>query len=203
MAQIDIKQIRGASQGSILFLGTNSTLSEDYNNLNWNQSDNILYINGNIQIVDGNQQEGYVLTSDDTGLATWTQSLSADNGLNIDNKNIVLGGTLSKNTTIEGASFSLNLNNLDNFVVTSESTFEGEVFIKIERWTFDFMEALNTTIYADNNYSIDEVTNVVGTPIITIEVNNLPYTLGDSISLGDKIYIESDINSVVKLKIVK
>lgn len=76
MAQIDIKQIRGASQGSILFLGTNSTVSEDFSNLNWSQSDNIFYINGNIQIVDGNQQEGYVLTTDANGLATWTNSKS-------------------------------------------------------------------------------------------------------------------------------
>jgi len=74
MAQQDIKQIRGASQGSILFLGTNSVVSEDFNNLNWNQSNNILYVNGNLQIVDGNQQSGYVLTTDSNGLATWSQS---------------------------------------------------------------------------------------------------------------------------------
>jgi hypothetical protein len=74
MSQINIKQIRGASQGSILFLGTNSVVSEDFNNLNWNQSNNILYVNGNLQIVDGNQQSGYVLTSDANGLATWSQS---------------------------------------------------------------------------------------------------------------------------------
>jgi hypothetical protein len=94
MAQQDIKQIRGASQGSILFLGTNSVVSEDFNNLNWNQSNNILYINGNIQIIDGNQQSGYVLTSDANGLASWspgsTQSISeitisgTQNGVNKD-----------------------------------------------------------------------------------------------------------------------
>jgi hypothetical protein len=50
MSQIDIKQIHGASQGSILFLGTNSTVSESFSDLNWNQSDNILHINGNIGI---------------------------------------------------------------------------------------------------------------------------------------------------------
>lgn len=50
MAQIDIKQIRGASQGSILFLGTNSTVSEDFPNLNWSQSDNIFYINGDLEV---------------------------------------------------------------------------------------------------------------------------------------------------------
>lgn len=80
---------------------------------------------------------------------------------------------------------------------------EGEVFQKVERWTFDFMDALDITIYADDNYSIDEIDNIVGTPTITIEVNDNPYTLGDPISLGDKVYIESDINSVIKIKLVK
>ena len=82
MAQQDIKQIRGASQGSILFLGTNSIVSEDFNNLNWNQSNNILYVNGNLQIVDGNQQTGYVLTTDSNGLATWSASQVGITSLN-------------------------------------------------------------------------------------------------------------------------
>lgn len=71
MAQIDIKQIRGGSQGSILFLGTNSIVSEDFNNLNWDQSNSVFSINGNVKITDGNQQVGYVLTSDSNGVASW------------------------------------------------------------------------------------------------------------------------------------
>lgn len=46
MAQQNIKQIKGASQGSVLFLGTNSVVSEDYNNLNWDQG--TFSINGNL-----------------------------------------------------------------------------------------------------------------------------------------------------------
>ena len=79
MAQKDIKQIRGASQGSILFFGTNSIVSEDYDNLNWDQG--TFSINGNIKITDGNQQSGYVLTSDNNGLASW-QSNSGGGILN-------------------------------------------------------------------------------------------------------------------------
>ncbi len=87
--------------------------------------------------------------------------------------------------------------------ITGSLFVNGEIFSNIEKWTFDFMDGLNITIYADDNYSIDEVINVVGTPTITIELNDLPYTLGDPINLGDKIYIESNVNSVVKLKIIK
>jgi hypothetical protein len=76
MAQIKIKQVHGASQGSILFLGTNSIVSEDGNKLIWDQSNDILTLVGSIKIDDGNQQSGYVLTTDSTGLATWSQSIS-------------------------------------------------------------------------------------------------------------------------------
>ena len=81
MAQQDIKQIRGASQGSILFLGTSSIVSEEYDKLNWDQSNNIFTINGNLKITDGSQSSGYVLTSDSDGLATW-QSNSGGGILN-------------------------------------------------------------------------------------------------------------------------
>ena len=80
MAQIDIKQVRGGSQGSVLFLGTNSVLSEDYDNLNWDQSSSIFSINGNIKITDGNQTDGYILKTDANGLGTWVDpsSISAN-----------------------------------------------------------------------------------------------------------------------------
>lgn len=76
MAQTRIKQVRGASQGSILFLGTNSVVSEDVNKLSWNQSTDLLEIVGNIKINNGAQQPGYVLTTDSSGLATWSQSIA-------------------------------------------------------------------------------------------------------------------------------
>jgi hypothetical protein len=78
MAQIKIKQILGASQGSILFLGTNSTISEDFNSLNWNQSNKELTVMGTVStdslIITNGAQSGYILTSDSNGLASWTSS---------------------------------------------------------------------------------------------------------------------------------
>jgi hypothetical protein len=94
-------------------------------------------------------------------------------------------------------------NELPNYLPLSGGTMTGEIVTTIERWTFDFMDKLDITIYADDNFSIDEITNIVDTPTITIEVNDVLYTLGNVIALGDKIKITSDIASVVKLKIVK
>lgn len=100
MAQLDIKQIRGASQGSLLFLGTNSIVSEEFSSLNWSQSNNILYVGGQIQMVDGNQQSGYVLTTDANGLATWSQSqtiteITISGTQNGTNRNFVLSDSLT------------------------------------------------------------------------------------------------------------
>lgn len=94
-------------------------------------------------------------------------------------------------------------NEFNNYLPLTGGIITGQLNVNIQNWTFDFMEALNITIYADDNYSIDEITNIVNVPTITIEVNDLPYTLENPILLGDKIYIESDINSVIKIKIVK
>jgi hypothetical protein len=79
----------------------------------------------------------------------------------------------------------------------------GEIRSTIEYWTFDLMDDLIFTLYATESLSLTEITNIVSTPIITIEVNDLPYTLGNPIILGDKIKITSNIPSVIKIKIVK
>jgi len=94
-------------------------------------------------------------------------------------------------------------NELPNYLPLSGGTMTGEIITAIERWTFDFMDKLDITIYADDNFIIDEIDNIVDTPTITIEVNDVSYTLGDAIALGDKIKITSDIASVVKMKIIK
>jgi len=94
-------------------------------------------------------------------------------------------------------------NELPNYLPLSGGTMSGEIVTAIERWTFDFMDKLDITIYADDNFIIDEIDNIVDTPTITIEVNDVSYTLGDAIALGDKIKITSDIASVVKMKIIK
>jgi hypothetical protein len=44
MGQLNIKQVRGGTQGSILFLGTNSTISENSKQLHWDFTNNRLGI---------------------------------------------------------------------------------------------------------------------------------------------------------------
>ena len=78
MAQINIKQIYGASQGSILFLGTNSNVSENYTNLNWDNNSQRLTVSGTVstvgfQLITG-AQSGYILSADSLGNGFWTAS---------------------------------------------------------------------------------------------------------------------------------
>ena len=106
------------------------------------------------RLEDGNQQAGYVLTSDANGNATWQSAagssnqtlsisgndltisggntvtlpsgggtVSADNGLSISGGDVVLGGTLINNTTI-------NLDDYDLIFTTGTGTFPGDIIIE-------------------------------------------------------------------------
>lgn len=68
MAQQNIKQIKGTTQGSILFLGTYGVVSENFNSLNWNESNNSLNIQGDLNL---------------SGTASIGQSLVITNGLDL------------------------------------------------------------------------------------------------------------------------
>lgn len=112
MAQIDIKQIRGGTQGSILFLGTNSVVSEDYSKLNWDISTDTLNINAKLRIQDGTEGNGYVLISDSTGLASWTSSISGGGNLitsSYSGISLITGSTNSTIDTIYNTSLDLSL----------------------------------------------------------------------------------------------
>lgn len=83
MAQLDIKQLRGLTQGSILFLGTGSVVTEDFTRLSYDYTNNILNVNGQIRIQDGSEAAGYILVTDATGLATWTSSTPQSQSLDL------------------------------------------------------------------------------------------------------------------------
>ena len=166
MALIDIKQLRGASQGSVLFLGTNSIVSENYNNLRWDQTTNTLIVDGGFQYIDGNQQSGYILVSDSSGNATWTSSVAvgATNGLSEISTGVIgLGGTLSQNTTINSEGLDFTIQNFDTL------TFTGSVVdVQLDNGLFlvDSGDTGSVDIYSGDttifaSYSIDVVTNGV------------------------------------------
>jgi hypothetical protein len=125
-SKIRLKQITGSASGSILFISTSYSVTEDFAKLNWNSLDSILTIDGKVKITDGSESPGYVLTSDADGLATWTdQSMyevpisGTQNGVNrvftlayavSDSKTLFyMNGVLYDNTlyTIDGTTLTI------------------------------------------------------------------------------------------------
>jgi hypothetical protein len=136
MAQINIKQIRGASQGSILFLGTNSVVKES-TDLQWDDLNSVLSVNGNLKISDGNEQEGYVLTSDADGFATWQP---------------VEG---SKWTGVTAISRDSDVDVYGRFTVATTS-FPGEAIFRIEGSAgelFTIVDSLTGSLFSVNDIS--------------------------------------------------
>lgn len=75
--------------------------------------------------------------------------------------------------------------------------------LKLETWTFDFMDALTYTTYAPYDLKITQVTNVVNAPTTVITDDGLSYTLEAKIATGSAINVTVDTASVVVLKITK
>ena len=68
-------------------------------------------------------------------------------------------------------------------------------------WTIDLMDNSSVEFYAVQNVKINSITNIVGSPTITIADDGTPYTLTNTILSGSKITVTSNIQSVVKLNI--
>ena len=68
-------------------------------------------------------------------------------------------------------------------------------------WTIDLMDNSSVEFYAVQDVKINTITNIVGSPTITIADDNVPYTLTNTILSGSKITVTSNIQSVVKLNI--
>ena len=85
MSRLDIKQLKGLTGGSILFVESNNSVNENNDKFFWDQSNYrlavgtnspsaTLHIQGDFRLVDGSQASGYILMSDSTGLSSWTSS---------------------------------------------------------------------------------------------------------------------------------
>jgi len=209
MALQNIKQIRGASQGSLIFLGTNSVLSEDYNRLNWNQSQNVLSISGQIKIADGTQQPGYFLVSDNDGLATWTESsISLTNGIDNIGGSIGLGGTFSQTTVLYGDGYDLFIEGIGNIVITA-SVFDvaADGLISLDAGTgsiqivgdedISIISLKNDVTINSNNFVI----STTSSSITTFNQKGLEYAFDYSgtfstNSLVSRKYVDDQINTV-------
>lgn len=69
--------------------------------------------------------------------------------------------------------------------------------------TIELIDELTTDYYAPFDMSIDSVTDLVNSPTTTIQVNAAAYTLGNSISAGDKITVTVDVAAVVQFNVTE
>lgn len=127
--------------------------------------------------------------------------ISVDNGLSIVSNNIVFGGTLSQNTTLEGDGYNLLFTNLDVLLFTS-STFDVEAdgFISLDAGTGSIQLIANSDItMASLVGSIDLAANS-GT-VTTLNNEGLVYSGSYSStfvthSLVDKFYVDQSVSSL-------
>lgn len=68
-------------------------------------------------------------------------------------------------------------------------------------WTIDLMDESSVEFYTVQATKINSITNIVGSPTITIADDGSPYTLTNTIASGSKVTVTSDIPSVIKLNI--
>lgn len=71
--------------------------------------------------INGGATAGYILSVDSSGFFNWVESIDIDteNGIEDNNGVIGLGGTLSRNTNIDGFGYKLDINNLGEFNIDS------------------------------------------------------------------------------------
>ena len=75
----------------------------------------------------------------------------------------------------------------------------GDLIVKKPKITVELVNALNVDFYNRYAMSIDSITNVLNSPTITIQDDNVTYTLGATIAIGSKITITASTASVVVL----
>jgi nitrogen fixation protein len=71
------------------------------------------------------------------------------------------------------------------------------------QYTIELIDALTVDFYAPYNLVITSVSNVLNAPTITIQDDNVAYTLGNTIAVGSKITVTGSVASVVNLNITK
>ena len=75
----------------------------------------------------------------------------------------------------------------------------GDAIIKKPKITVELVDAQTVNFYNRYNLTIDSITNVLNSPTITIQDDNVAYTLGNTIASGSKITITASTASVVVL----
>jgi hypothetical protein len=97
------------------------------------------------------------------------------------------------------------LDALDNDKFVTPLTLQGKIdTLDLNKgvFTIDLMDELDVTFYAPYDLRINSFQLIVGSDVILIKINDVPYTgLGDLINQGDKITVEAASNLVVNLNV--
>lgn len=68
-------------------------------------------------------------------------------------------------------------------------------------WALDFLDQqVLDTFSPFDNWSIDSIVNINGSPVANIEVNGSPYVLGTPIYVGQSFKVTVSVPSVISLK---
>lgn len=160
-----------------------------------------LHVLGTIKFDTGNQGLGKVLTSDAFGNAEWATASgisSVSNGLSLNGFDVVLGGTLSYNTTIDGNfTNSLLFNNLSTLSLGATS---GNISINDGKglvYTSDYSATFVTHSLVTKKYVDTKIGGITPSSLSQVlQVGNT--TSGNNIILSDGDYIfGSGLNSTI------
>jgi len=70
-------------------------------------------------------------------------------------------------------------------------------------FTVELIDDLTVDFYAPYDLKINTVTDILNTPVTTIEDDGVPYTLTNTILAGSKVTVTVDTAAVVNLNITK
>lgn len=93
-------------------------------------------------------------------------------------------------------------NSLSGLTATNVQDAIDELAIDLV-YTIELVDALTVDFYAPYDLKINTVSNVLNSPIITIDDDGVAYTLTNTILIGSKVTVTADIASVVNLNITK
>lgn len=130
--------------------------------------------------------------------ATQEQLLDLQTNLQIEITNV--------ENTLQGEIEDLQeqINNIETFDCSDLNS--CPIIINLETkeiWTIELIDALTVDFYAPYNMTINTITNLIGTPIIDIKVDDISYTINNLINAGSKITVTSDIATVINLNTTK
>ena len=136
-------------------------------------------------------------------ITTFSSGLSSINGLTKQTQYLAVGtsGTdFAINSATDTHTFNLPTASATNRGALSSADWTNFNAIM---FTIELVAALTVDFYAPYNLIITSVSNVLNAPTITIQDDNVAYTLGNTIAAGSKVTVTASTASVINLNITK